>query len=449
MLNTERSMEGLRIFQDFKDSSLYYYVPPPLQLKIEKSGRPSFQFLAMRYTGSSCRANEGGNEFLSVAQFTIQRPLADKNQIYQVERSLRQQTGNWVRLKPIPLAGIGAELVAPVGSNPNGHPQNRRLGGVNISENGPSEWEEKTFTLKLNPHEAQLLIQNMEKEQLSISFSYTYLASAIPGISNSLILEGDSSSRSKLQELKEDVTADSDTTVGSHVVFGNTLEILADVNTWPQNLKKVDVNADGFPVGFPSLELRCYDFADGLRPDLAIKRVSLQAYTLGGQLSRPINYQFSAQQTFTIEQQVNFPVVLDMSRGYRYQITEIKNDGSISKSNGWTEANFCEGLLDLTTNPDQNPIAHQVLEVELSQEDMEKAGFVEAKFILNFSFAGNEKVEEIRFGKNSYESFQSLDIAFDKAQGYSVKVIWIDGNGDKITKRVPSHSDGYYYLSIE
>lgn len=446
MLNTKTRVEGLVVFQDFKDSTLYYYIPPPLRLKMDDNGRPVFQFLAMRYTGTSCQNDQGENSFMSLAQFTIQRPLMDKNKVYQAERALRASTGGWIGLKPIPLAGIGAELVAPIGTNPDGSAQNRRIGGVDLREQGPSEWEEKTFTLKLDPHEAQLLIENMEKEQLAISFSYTYLADAIRGNDVSYELRGDSAAQAALGDLREDLLTDEDTLPKATIVYGNSLGILADVNKWPQNLKKIDVNAEGFPSGFPSVELRCYDFSDALRPDLAIKRVSLQAYTLSGQLSRPINYQFGDMNRNTIVQNVEFPVVLDMSKGYRYQITEIMEDGTMKKSNGWTEADFCEGLLDLTTDPEKNPIEHRVLEVEVDRESMEAKGISQARFVVSFTFGGKKKVEELTFGENSYNDFQSLDLAFDKAEGLEVKVVW-EGYGEQRLGRKPL--DGYYYLVAE
>lgn len=445
-LNTKTKVNGLVVYQDFKDSTLFYYIPPEMKLKMEANGRPVFQFLAMRYTGTSCRDDQGEKSFMSVAQFTIQRPLMDKNKVYQAERELRYKSGGWASLKPIPLAGIEARLVAPIGTNPDGSSQNRAIGSLRSGADGPSDWTEKTFTLRLDPVEAQLLIDNMEKEQLAISFAYTYLAETVGGIDVSYELTGDSAAQAALGDLQDELLNDEDTLPKARIIYGNSLGILADVNKWPQNLKKVDVNAEGFPSGFPSVEIRCYDFADKLRPDLAIKRVSLQAYTLGGQLSRPINYQFGTMNRKAIAQNVKFPVVIDMSRGFRYQVTEIMEDGTMKKSNGWTEADFCEGLLDMTTDPDNNPIEHRTLEVEVDRRSMESRGVNRARFVVNYSFGGKKMTEELSFGEGSYQDFQTLDLAFDKEVGLEVKVVWED-YGEQRLGRKPL--DGYYYLVVE
>ncbi len=446
MLNSKIEVEGFQLFQDWKDSSLYYYLPPPLKLKTEDEGRPDFQFLAMRYTGTSCRDDAGEVSFLSLAQFTLERQPQDKNLIYQVQRSMRASEGKWIELRPMPLRGISAQLIAPVGSHPDGKSRHSKVGGVDLGDGGPSEWEEKTFTLRLDPHEAQLLIENMEKRQLALSFSYTYLAEAIPGLGSEVNLVGDSGALAQLEQLEGKMIRERDTTPASLPVYANSLAIEADVKRWPQNLKKIDVNAEGFPGGFPAIEIRCYDFADRLRPDLAIKRLTLQAYTLGGQLARPLTYQFREAEKEEVVRQVKFPVALDMSRGYRYKVTEISATGDIQESPGWIEADFCQGLLDLTAHPEENPILHHSLDLEVSSEEIREASIRELRLVFSYSFGGKSHRREVTLGAS--QDFQSIELAYDREEGLEATLFWEYKNGyTKKRALAVGEKDDYFYLS--
>jgi hypothetical protein len=59
------------------------------------------------------------------------------------------------------------------------------------------------------------------------------------------------------------------------------IAIRVDAARWPELFQRVDFNEQA-PPGYAVLRLYCYDFKDGLRPELLFKKVDVEATAVGG-----------------------------------------------------------------------------------------------------------------------------------------------------------------------
>src|SRR5688500_13901883 len=64
-------LDDIEVYQDLKHNNLYYYAPGNLNLAFEADGKPKFQLVEMRYTGSSSYGDNGEKRFMNVVQFSI------------------------------------------------------------------------------------------------------------------------------------------------------------------------------------------------------------------------------------------------------------------------------------------------------------------------------------------------------------------------------------------
>src|SRR5687768_9495635 len=108
----KRSIGDLEIYPDLKNRNLFYYAPGNLTLAQEQNGKPRFQLLEMRYTGTSATGNQGEKRFANVVQFTVQMEEASREALQQARQQLG---GSRVDLRPLPIRDVEAFVVAPVG----------------------------------------------------------------------------------------------------------------------------------------------------------------------------------------------------------------------------------------------------------------------------------------------------------------------------------------------
>jgi hypothetical protein len=130
------------------------------------------------------------------------------------------------------------------------------------------------------------------------------------------------------------------------VVRAGAIRIGVDTRRWPDVVRQVDVDGR-MPAGFAALEVYCYDFRDGRRPDLFEKTVEIEAESVGG---RPVRQQvtFARAHPDVYSTGLRFPVAVRLDRPYRYRVLEFRPDGS-SATGPWLKGGDWIALLDLTT----------------------------------------------------------------------------------------------------
>ena len=149
-LDQQILIEDRVLYPDFQDSSLYYYSPGKLSLLQDANGQPDFRFVQMRYTGSQATANQGLHRFNSILKLGLG---LDEWSHSSMSKTLKQ-LGPEVSLKPLPIHRMEAELIYAL---PGGGQQDTLRGGFfeNADQQQEGVWQQKTLSLRLEPHSAQ------------------------------------------------------------------------------------------------------------------------------------------------------------------------------------------------------------------------------------------------------------------------------------------------------
>lgn len=443
-------LEGFEIYPDFKVQNLYYYAPGKLALGTESNGKPQFQLVEMRYTGTACTDDQGQQRFLNLAQFTVRMAPMSPSALNIIRQKLTK--GKTPVLKPLPIRYIESFLVTAVGQNAEESAFQRiakgsSFGAETASGSTGSYWTERTFTLKLENYEAQILWDQIETGKLSVSFGYAFFADAVFGNLASVSISGDSAGVAQLNETisAEDLARDTDTTVTPMAIRSDAFAIVVDVKKWPEALKKLDIN-EGMPPAYPAVQVACYDFSDDLRPDLSLKKIEVEAIGVGGQPLAPISARFSKGNPDANYLNLNFPFAVRMDRPMRYRIVEFSQAGE--KITGpWLEKESCAGLIDITTEAENNKMERISVELEADTEDMLTTGFTQAECLISY-FIGEKPVKQlVSFSTNDPLPIQSLTFTYQKDQPLTFRINWKKEDGSVIRGAERKLQEEYYYLT--
>jgi hypothetical protein len=306
---------------------------------------------------------------------------------------VREELGNSnVDLRPLPIRSIEAFLVAAVGEG-NEKGSYKKLGKDGSfqaeGEKGVSGkygfWTERTFTLKLEDHEAQLLWDQVANGQLALSLGYSFYADMLPGAKADMKISGDAKLADNFESANEDLLM-IDTLVVMQPVKADAFPVSVDVTRWPGVLKKVDLN-EGIPPAYAVLEVRCFDFADGLRPDLAVKGIDIAAMGVGGQIITIPTQKFLSTEPDLYAKQIRFPYAVKLTLPYRYRVVEYTADGDKVLS-AWKVADSWASHLDITTHARQNAILKKEIDIEVPVVEFPDKGVTKLDIHINYTLGG-------------------------------------------------------------
>src|SRR5207248_10900277 len=146
-------------------------------------------------------------------------------------------------------------------------------------------WTERVYTVGLDSLTAQAFRAALDKDQVYLSLGYAFLGDARASDAGAgeltgspEIVEGLKQALAEARPASGDAPAD---TVRLHVIRAGAIEIGLDAKRFPDLVRRVDLN-DQAPPGYAALDVYCYDFNNELRPDLAEKRVEIEAEGVGG-----------------------------------------------------------------------------------------------------------------------------------------------------------------------
>jgi hypothetical protein len=451
VLSSEQQIDGIRIFEDFKTQGSYYYAPGELNLALENNGQPRFQLLEMRYTGSSAYGDRQKKQFLNMVQLTISMEGISSARLNRLKSKIGSSGAS---LRPLPIRNIEAFLVTPFGGNDAGY---KRIGksGSFQSENNSGKttksgfWTERTFTLKLENHEAQLLWEQIETGKLALSFGYAFYADVIPGqTKGDYNISGnyDSTFVKNLDEAMSEALQP-DTNLVTQIIQSNAFPISIDVKQWPELLKKVDINEE-VPPAYAALEVKCYDFADNLRPDMALKSIEIQATGVGGRMIKLPAKRFSRSQPDLHTLQIRFPYAVKMNKPLRYKVTEYSLEGSKSESEWVTKDNWTE-IIDITTDIDNNKLAKKTLEIECDPTDWEAVGIQKVAFVVKFHLDGKLQKRAISIAKEDPLPIKFLTFIYDTRDPIIGQSIWTMDDGSVEKSEADILPDDYLFLSLQ
>ncbi len=437
-----QTIAGVEVYRDVAQEQRYYYLPGALSLASDEGGRPQFQLLQIRYTGTGLVGDQGKREFFNVVQIGVARDPVTGEQL----RSIRQALGPKATLDPLPISSVEAVLVLPLGSTDGSYQRIGRTAGGE-SDGGPSggDWTQRNFTVRLDPHEAELLWDQVQAGHLGFSVAYAYYANLVDDTAGEYQVAGDSSARADLDETLSELVAP-DSTASLQAVRAGSVPLALDLDAWPDLCRRIDLN-EGAPPAWAFLELRCYDFANQLRPDLAMKTVELTATGVTGTpiTLRPIR--FLAAQAEEHTRQVRFPYAIDLSYPYRYRVVEYSLEGE-ARPGPWKTSDDWVGLLDLTTPPESLPYTEQAIEIEADTAAYRAAGVDRLLLQLLYYRDGIARRETMQWdlGGASLPPWQFRRFYADKDTPVQHVLVTIAGGEESRVGPLPVGPDHYLYL---
>ena len=437
-----QTIAGVDVYRDVVREHRFYYLPGALSLGREGDGRPRFQLLQMRYTGTGLVGDQGAKAFFNVVQLGVERDPVSSEQL----RAIREALGPEANLDPLPISSVEAVLVMPLGTNDGRYRRiGRTAGGESEGDPGGGDWTQRYFTVRLDPHEAELLWDQVEAGHLGFSVAYAYYADLVDDTAGEVEVSGDSASRAELDESLAELTRQ-DSTASPHAIRTGNVPLSLDIAAWPDLCRRIDLN-EGAPPAWAFLELRCYDFANQLRPDLAMKTVELSATGVTG---APINLRpirFLAARPEEHTRQVRFPYAIDLGQPYRYRVVEYTLEGEARPGN-WQTAGDWVGLLDLTTPPEQIPYSEHAIEIEADTAAFRAAGVERVDLHLLYRRDGIAQRESVSWdlAAGTGSPWQFRRFYADKNAAVAHVLVTTSGGAESRVGPLPVGPDQYLFL---
>ena len=206
-------------------------------------------------------------------------------------------------------------------------------------------WTERVFVLGPDPHSSQLLWDALQRGGVALSFGWTHWA------------EGVDRPRVEVTGTPGVVPADAARPASSapsaRVAGSGAVPLEVDARRFPDRFRRVDLN-QGLPPGFAVLEVRCYDFDNALRPDLARKAVELRAAGVRGRVVLQA-VTFRPQTPHVAVATVRFPQAVRLDRPFQWRTVEVTTAGEV-RTSPWAERSDWISLLDATSPPEARPV---------------------------------------------------------------------------------------------
>ncbi|WP_144801149.1 hypothetical protein [Maribacter sp. MAR_2009_72] len=340
-ITSRKKVNGTTVFQDMTDPFLYYYEPGELFLSHNTNDEPDFQFLDMRYTGSKCYNDQGEKNFMSLLQFGVEMKKMTADSIMAIKRALKNRA---IKLVPVPITQIRTQLV--IGSIENEEEKIQKDGALDAKtkagySTSKTYWTKRSFTIKLNNHESQVLNDQLRNGRLGISLDYEYYADfkkndEMEAAGSKELIEALSEEYGKAGEITE-----------NRILKSDVLPIRIDVEKYPDTIKQMDLNEE-VPPAYAGTEIRCYDFKNNLRSDLYIKIVEIQAQSVSNEKEVIVTIKFLKSHSDIHTKYISFPYAIYVNAPMRYRVTEITIDGDRTVSE-WMSKESCSSVIDITT----------------------------------------------------------------------------------------------------
>ena len=346
-------IDGIKCFRDAKNINTAYYTPGTLSLKYDHDGKPDFKFLETRYTGNAAYNDRGEIRFLSILRFKVIMDHIPSEKLSRIKKTLWPHGGG--HLRPLPVTSVKTMLVfIPVaGENENTDSLTFTRGDLSADNteglNSKGEyWRERDYYLKVDDQTAQLLSKSFELGSPLISLSYAFFSSGVNIPQNKIITEGEDKI---LKDIEKHIKENQDTTIVEQIcVRSDAFPVTVDTHKWPDLVKQIDINEE-IPPGYAALEVRCYDFYNGLRPDLFAKKIEIKAQGVGhGDVI--IKKTFSSKTPDIYVYNITFPYAVRLDKPLFYRVTTI-SDNSPPEKTQWKQQNSWTSMIDITSSPEQ------------------------------------------------------------------------------------------------
>jgi hypothetical protein len=356
----EQRIGDLVVFPDHLNVNRFYYAPGPLRLA-QREGIPAVRFLLTRYVGTSVRGDQGEVSYFARLTFGIEMDGPKGEELRDAASRLASRTGRQPELRPLPIRRLEARVIfTPIGEAVS--PDTLDEGHFEAAEDsGRSSndgfWHRRTYSLRLDRQSAEAVWKTLEDGQALVSFAYAFITEGLPGGAGSGDLRMSSAvteeERAKFEAAvpRGDDPSSAEEGLVEQAVRADAFAVELDASRHADLIMVHDLNQLHVDPAYSVLEVRCYDFRNGLRPDLWMKRVELAAEAVNGRTAR-ITVTFSASEPDLHAESVRFPYAVRLDRPLRYRVVEIARDGT-RVATDWHEKDSWVGLIDATSGPDR------------------------------------------------------------------------------------------------
>ncbi|MGD8497089.1 MAG: hypothetical protein PVF05_13015 [Gemmatimonadales bacterium] len=340
-LDRAREAGPLTVFPDAELERRFYYLPGPLELA-RRDGRPAMLFLLTRYSGSRLTGDQGEASIFAHLSFDVKQRPVRKAALDDARRVLASEGISAPDLQLLPIRRTEARVIyAPLAG---GRPDTLEAGAFETGRAGSGTLQERRYSLRLDRASAEAMWKMFESERTLVSFSYAYVATGVIGSGNEIETEGSIESAGSFEAPTGAADGESETL---RTVRADAFEVLVDPERDADLIRVVDMNADRpLQPNHGVLDVRCYDFRNDLRPDLAMKIVELEGRAANGRTARDMVI-FRAARPDEAVHRVRFPFAVRVDAPLRYRVREIAADGE-ERDLGWEERTWV-GVLDVTT----------------------------------------------------------------------------------------------------
>ncbi len=429
LYSTQKVVNERVIFQDVKEKHQYYYGPGMLKLAADRQGQPVFQLISIRYTGTARYGDANLKSFTNLLQFTVAMEPMDNNELLALRQSLQLPTG--ASLDPLPVQNLEAVLVCGVlDEEGQGLGFRKRVAGqATAGSSGTSGkgvfWTERAFVAPLDNHEAQLLWDQQKNGRVALSLNYAFYAEAAEVQEIDYRIEGDSVFQAQLGDNLDQIPRDTQIIIVPLVA--DVLNIQIDADKCPGCLRQLDLNQLSIPPAYAALQVRCYDFAEQLRPEVALKIVEIEAKGISG---RPVTIKtrFNSQDPEATLKYISFPYAVSMDDPIRYRYREMPFEGEPYQSPWY----YLESgnLIDVTTPGKESPVKRRCTEIEVLPEAFSRRGAKRITLHFIYFLNGIEKKQTLDFVPEG-PLLKDLCITFDKENGLKYFTAYSLNNGKR------------------
>lgn len=323
LLTEPFAVEGINLFPDSTDASLFYYAPSAISLKYTE-GEPEFTFQRFRYLGTSALGDMGTFWAKGILSFTIviDSPV---DQLNSARNSLKARGINTPRLRPLPIASTDSVLIYHLAQGSEDD-QGLIAGGEmtdDLSSN-TNAWLKKSFTVELDALSTDLLWQAYQQGNVVLSLGVSVHVTGLNG------------RRKKNMPEPELIT---------QTVFSDALRVEVSPSRHPQLFQTTDIDAK-MPAGYTYLTVFCHDFAEDYQVDHVRVLVEVRGIAVDGDTPQT-QVEFSEATPANTRQEIHFEFAMNLDAGYLYRVTTINSRGELGQGE-WQTVELWSGNLDVS-----------------------------------------------------------------------------------------------------
>lgn len=298
-LGTYRDIDGVRVFRDHKQGSIWYLSPAIPRLATRDNGMPDYALDEYRYHG---RGGTGDRERFwarGVLSVAIDRER-DAGVTASIRRTLRDSGVRVPRLRSMPVRGAEISLMYA--------DQGQRW------QQG-ARWSGRQLVLPLEPMMAQALWKAVEQGQTLVSLTVDEM------------MAGLRREESKWEEAQTPMTW--------------AIQIDLDMKSYPELFRQTSLGGV-MTHGYTGIDVFCFDFLEGLEPELYAKVVRLAIPTAGRDLIEEVTFTDDNDYRYRID----FKHAKKLDQPYRVQVVRVYRDGR--REEGPWQLKQGESMLDVT-----------------------------------------------------------------------------------------------------